>query len=181
MSKIGNLHIEVPAQAKVNLQGSSVLLEGPKGKLQRELPATLSINFTDNLLHINRASDAPSVKALHGLWRSLVNNMVIGVTEGFQKKLELVGTGYRAQVKGGGLELSIGFSHLVQVLPLGGNQLSIDSPTVIVVSGTDKETVGHQAAVIRNLRKPNVYTGSGIRYQGEVIRRKAGKTGAGSK
>ena len=169
--------INVPSGVNVTIDGSHVTVKGPKGELSRDIYPKLNVTLEDGVLTVSRSDEEPDTKARHGLTRTLINNMVLGVSDGFEKRLELVGTGYRVQQKGKGLEMSLGFSHSVSVDPLGENTLSADGQTIVVVSGPNKEDVGEQAARIRKLRRPNPYTGKGVKYQGEVIRRKAGKAG----
>jgi large subunit ribosomal protein L6 len=178
MSRIGKAPIPVPSGVDVTIAGGHVTVKGPKGQLERELPATISIRQDGDTLLVERPNDERSNRALHGLVRSLVNNMVIGVTQGFTKELEIVGVGYRANAKGpGAMELALGFSHPVNITAPEGITFEVPAPTRIVVSGIDKEQVGQVAADIRKWRKPEPYKGKGVRYAGEIVRRKAGKTG----
>ncbi|MDP6666227.1 MAG: 50S ribosomal protein L6 [Dehalococcoidia bacterium] len=179
MSRIGQAPITVPSGVDVKIDGNTVSVKGKNGELSRTLPATMTIELADGVITVGRPNDEPDQRALHGLTRSLVNNMVIGCSDGFSKRLELIGTGYRVQQKGKALEISVGLSHVVVVEPLGDNTLLADGQTFIVVSGPSKEDVGDQTARIRKIRKPNPYTGKGIKYSDEVIRRKAGKTAVG--
>ncbi len=178
MSRIGRLPIKVPTGVKVEVTGSDVTVSGPKGTLTLTLaePITIASGTGDELV-VSRPNDERRSKALHGLSRTLVNNMVIGVTEGFKKTLEVTGTGYRVALKGAGLELQLGFSHPVQVDAPAGIKFQVQTPTKFDVEGIDKQKVGEVAATIRKLRKPDPYKGKGVRYEGEVIRRKAGKAG----
>ncbi len=178
MSRIGRLPIKVPTGVKVEVAGSDVTVSGPKGTLTLTLaePITIASGTGDELV-VSRPNDERRSKALHGLSRTLVNNMVIGVTEGFKKTLEVTGTGYRVALKGAGLELQLGFSHPVQVDAPAGIKFQVQTPTKFDVEGIDKQKVGEVAANIRKLRKPDPYKGKGVRYEGEVIRRKAGKAG----
>ena len=169
----------MPSGVDVKIDGNTVSVKGKNGELSRTLPATMTIELADGVITVGRPNDEPDQRALHGLTRSLVNNMVIGCSDGFSKRLELIGTGYRVQQKGKALEISVGLSHVVVVEPLGDNTLLADGQTFIVVSGPSKEDVGDQTARIRKIRKPNPYTGKGIKYSDEVIRRKAGKTAVG--
>ena len=150
----------------------------PSG-LSRPVSPKLKIELANGVLNVSRQDDEPETKAMHGLTRTLVNNMVVGVSTGFQKRLELIGTGYRVQQRGKALEMSLGFSHPVSVEPLGANALRADGQNFVVVSGPDKELVGEQAAQIRKIRKPNPFTGKGVKYENEVVRRKAGKAAGG--
>ena len=176
VSRIGKAPITVPGGVDVKVDGTTVTVKGKIGELTRTLPATMKIDLTDGVITVARPNDEPDQRALHGLTRSLLNNMVIGCSDGFSKRLELIGTGYRVQQKGKGLEVNVGYSHPVLVDPIGDNTLVADGQTFIVISGPSKEDVGEQAAQIRKVRKPNPYTGKGIKYSDEVIRRKAGKT-----
>ncbi|MCP5029352.1 MAG: 50S ribosomal protein L6 [Actinomycetia bacterium] len=176
MSRIGNSPVPVPSGVDVSISGQSITVKGPKGSLERELPAPITVRQDEALLVLERPDDESSSKALHGLSRSLVNNMVVGVTDGFRKNLEIVGVGYRAVAKGKSLELSLGFSHQVVVDAPDGVEFDVPIPTQIGVVGIDKELVGQVAANIRALRKPEPYKGKGVRYEGEQVARKAGKT-----
>ena len=177
MSRIGKLPIQVPGAVKVTLQPGHVKVEGPKGQLERTLPADITVKQVDGELVFERPSDGYRHRAMHGLVRSLVANMVTGVTEGYRKTLEIVGVGYRVQARGQDLEFALGFSHPVPVAAPEGITLRVESPTRFVVEGIDKQQVGEIAANIRKLRKPDPYKGKGVRYAGEVIRRKVGKAG----
>lgn len=178
MSRIGNSPITVPAGVEVSTSGQHVSVKGPKGQLSIELPEGLSIAIEDGTATVSRSGDDRSQRALHGLNRSLVNNMVIGVSEGFVKNLEIVGVGYRAAVKGNNeLDMALGFSHPVSVKAPEGVTFDVPEPTKISVIGIDKQVVGQVAAEIRDLRKPEPYKGKGVRYAGERVVRKAGKAG----
>lgn len=178
MSRIGKSPIPVPAGVEVSTSGQHVSVKGPKGQLSIELPEGLSLSVEDGSATVGRANDDRSQRALHGLNRSLVNNMVIGVSEGFVKKLEIVGVGYRAAAKGNNeLDMSLGFSHPVSVKAPEGVTFDVPEPTKISVIGIDKQVVGQVAAEIRDLRKPEPYKGKGVRYAGERVVRKAGKAG----
>jgi len=179
MSRVGRAPIRVPDGVDVKIDGTSVAVKGPKGELAASFSRYMVIKLEDGILSVARTSEAPRHRALHGLTRSLINNMVAGVSQGFERALELVGTGYRVEQQGDGLVMQLGFSHPVSVKPLPGNELVAESQNRIVVRGIDKQAVGEQTARIRKLRKPNPYTGKGIRYQGEQVRRKAGKTAVG--
>lgn len=175
MSRVGKEPIALPAQVKVQIQGDGVEVAGPKGKLSHRLPSGLALEQTESLLTLKRQGEETSLRSLHGLHRTLLSNMVKGVTDGFMKELELVGVGYRAQVSGSKLELFVGFTHpVVYAIPQG---IAIDAPkpTQLVIKGIDKQLVGEVAARIRSFAKPEPYKGKGIRYVGEIIRRKAGK------
>ena len=176
MSRIGRSPIPIPSGVEVAITGNRVMVKGPQGSLERELPAEISIRQEDSTLLVERPDDERHNRALHGLTRSLVNNMVIGVTAGFSKQLEIVGVGYRAVAKGPSqIELALGFSHPVIVDAPAGVTFEVPQPTRIIVRGIDKELVGQVAANIRKIRKPEPYKGKGVRYAGEVVHRKAGK------
>ena len=175
MSRVGRLPIAVPAQVKVQIQGESITVEGPKGKLTHHLPSELTLEKEDTGLRVKRSSDEKRVKSLHGLHRSLVFNMVKGVTDGFSKELELHGVGYRAQVSGQKLEMFVGFTHPVVYSIPAEITVETPKPTQVVIRGIDKCLVGQVAARLRAYAPPEPYKGKGIRYAGEVIRRKAGK------
>jgi large subunit ribosomal protein L6 len=179
VSRIGKAPINVPDGVDVKIEGTTVTVKGKVGELTRTLPGTMKIALADGVVSVERPNDEPDQRALHGLTRSLINNMVIGCSEGFEKRLELIGTGYRVASKGKGLEVNVGYSHSIDVAPIGDNKLAVDGQNLVIVSGPSKEDVGEQAAQIRKLRKPNPYTGKGIKYVDEVIRRKAGKTAVG--
>lgn len=178
MSRIGRAPIPVPAGVEVKIDGHTVTVTGPKGTLSRTLNEEMTITMEGNEILVTRPNDNIKERSLHGLTRTLINNMVVGVTQGFEKKLEIQGVGYNAQMKGKNLKLSLGFSHPVIVEPPEGITITTPSSVVIVVSGADKEKVGMVAAEIRSWREPEPYKGKGIRYSGEHVRRKAGKTGA---
>jgi large subunit ribosomal protein L6 len=176
MSRIGRAPIAVPGNVTVTLSGDTVNVKGPQGMLERALPTGITIAQEGDQLVVSRPDDERHHRALHGLSRSLVNNMVTGVTEGFSKELEIVGVGYRATAKGpNALELALGFSHSVQVDAPDGITFEVPVPTRIIVKGIDKEQVGQVAANIRKIRKPEPYKGKGVRYAGERVLRKAGK------
>ena len=178
MSRIGKAPIEVPAGVDVTLDGRMISVKGPKGTLEREIPGTITISRDGATLTCERPNDENKTKALHGLTRSLVNNMVIGVTDGFTKNLEIVGVGYRAEAQGpSALRLNLGFSHSIDVKAPDGITFEVPVQTQVIVSGIDKEVVGQVAANIRSLRKPEPYKGKGVRYAGERVLRKAGKAG----
>jgi large subunit ribosomal protein L6 len=178
MSRIGKAPIPVPSGVDVTIGDGHLTVKGPKGTLARDLPGTITVRQDGEALLVERPNDERQNRALHGLVRSLVNNMVIGVTQGFTKELEIVGVGYRANAKGpGAMELALGFSHPVNITAPDGITFEVPSPTRIVVQGIDKEKVGQVAADIRAWRKPEPYKGKGVRYSGEQVRRKAGKAG----
>lgn len=178
MSRVGNSPIDIPSGVEVKIEGSRVSVKGPKGSLERDLPDLVDVNREGDVILVTRPNDQPQYRAMHGLVRSLVNNMVVGVTDGFQKELDIIGVGYRAQMKGKDLEIQVGYSHPVVVDCPQGIEFEVPQPTRIVVRGTDKQQVGQVAADIRKIRKPEPYKGKGIRYVDEHVRRKAGKTGA---
>jgi large subunit ribosomal protein L6 len=178
MSRIGNAPVAVPSGVEVTVADGNITVKGPKGSLSREIPGGIEVTQDDGALHFVRPDDERKNKALNGLTRSLVNNMVIGVTDGFKKQLEIVGVGYRAEAQGpNALRLNLGFSHPVNVAAPEGITFEVPVPTQIVVNGIDKEVVGQVAANIRGIRKPEPYMGKGVRYSGERILRKAGKAG----
>jgi large subunit ribosomal protein L6 len=178
MSRIGKAPIPVPSGVDVKIDGSVVTVKGKNGELKSEFHQDMTIVLEDGTLKVSRPSDEQQHRALHGLTRSLLNNMVIGVSDGYERALDLIGTGYRVQQNGKGLTFQLGFSHPVEVEPLEGITLEVDGQVRVVVKGADKQAVGHQAAVIRRLRPPNVYTGKGVRYSGEQIHLKPGKSAA---
>jgi large subunit ribosomal protein L6 len=177
MSRIGRLPIEVPAGVTVTINGQQVAVNGPKGSLDIEVAEPIKVTLEDGIVSVTRPDDERASRALHGLTRTLVANMVMGVTTGFEKTLELVGTGYRVTAKGTDLEFALGYSHPIVVKAPDGISFAVESPIKFKVSGIDKQKVGEVAANIRKLRKPEPYKGKGVRYEGEVIRRKAGKAG----
>ncbi len=178
MSRIGRLPVTVPSGVSVTIEGRAVTVEGPKGTLSHTVAEPIDVaRDDDGLIRVTRPSDDGKVRALHGLSRTLIANMVTGVTEGYRKTLEIVGVGYRVQARGQNLEFSLGFSHPVHVVPPEGITFRVEAPTRFVVEGIDKQQVGEVAANIRKLRKPDPYKGKGVRYQGEQIRRKVGKAG----
>ena len=178
MSRIGRLPIDIPAGVTVDVTPDNVVtVKGPKGELVKDMHKDMQISIENNQVVVTRPSDVATHRALHGLTRALLNNMVVGVSQGFQKTLELVGVGYRAQLQGSKLVLSLGYSHPVEMIAEDGIQYEVPENTKIIVKGIDKEQVGSAAANIRVWRKPEPYKGKGIRYAGEVVRRKEGKTG----
>ena len=177
MSRIGKRPIPVPAGVTVAIEGSRVTVKGPKGELSRTLPADIAVAQEGAELRVTRPSDEERHKAMHGLSRTLVANMVDGVTQGFVKTLEITGVGYKAEIKPYGALLSLGFSHQIEYQAPAGVSITAPNPTTVVIAGTSKELVGQVAAEIRSFRKPEPYKGKGVKYQGEVIRRKAGKAG----
>jgi large subunit ribosomal protein L6 len=179
VSRVGKKPISIPSGVQVGVEGSRIKVKGPKGELLREIDPSMSVKVSDGTLVVNRSNDAKFFKAMHGLYRSLINNMVTGVTRGFEKKLEIVGVGFKAEMKNKRLTLQIGYSHPIIFVPPPDINIACESPTMIAVSGVDKELVGQIAAKIRSFRPPEPYKGKGIKYIDEVVRRKAGKT-AGS-
>ncbi len=178
MSRIGRMPVVVPEGVEIKVDGSQVWMKGPKGELKRSFRPEMSINFKDGVITVKRPSDEPQMRAFHGLTRALLNNMVVGVSEGFEKTLQIEGVGYRPEKQGDNLILHLGFSHLVNVPPPSGINFDVDTRArLIKVQGIDKELVGRVAADIRKIRPPEPYKGKGIRYLGEYVRRKAGKAG----
>ena len=177
MSRIGKAPIPVPSGVEVSIAGRTVSVKGPKGQLSREIPGEIIVRKDGDTILVERPNDERQNRSLHGLSRTLVNNMVVGVTEGFAKELEIVGVGYRAEAQGQNLRLALGFSHPVIVPAPDGISFEVPVQTRVIVKGIDKELVGQVAANIRSIRKPEPYKGKGVRYLGERILRKAGKTG----
>ena len=177
MSRIGKRPVPIPKGVTVELSGSRLSVKGPKGSLSRTLPAEMVLAYADDHITVTRPSEATRHRALHGLTRSLVNNMVEGVSRGFSKHLEIQGVGYRAEAKPYGVDLVVGFSHPVKYRAPEGIKITAETPTALTIEGADKELVGQVAAEIRKVRPPEPYKGKGIRYRGEHVRRKAGKTG----
>ena len=177
MSRIGRMPITIPSGVQVTTEGQQVTVKGPKGELDLTVAEPITVGVADSEVKVERPDDDRRSKQLHGLTRTLVNNMVIGVTEGYSKTLEVVGTGYRVQAQGGGLELALGFSHPVNFEAPDGITFQVETPTRFHISGIDKQLVGEVAANIRKLRAPEPYKGKGVRYADEHIRRKAGKAG----
>jgi large subunit ribosomal protein L6 len=175
VSRIGNRPIEVPASVNVAVSPGRVQVNGPLGELSQQVPARMKIEQRDGELVVSRPTERGEDRALHGLTRSLVANMVEGVTKGFEKRLEIQGVGYRAALRGTSLELNVGFSHSVVIEPRAGITFEVPVPTQIVVKGVDKQQVGQTAAEVRSVRPPEPYKGKGIRYEGEYVRRKVGK------
>lgn len=177
MSRIGNKPIEIPSGVTVDIKDQTVTVKGPKGELTRELSPVIELKVEDNIITFARPNDEKENRSIHGTTRSLVHNMIEGVSAGFKKELELVGVGYRAQKQGNKLVLNVGLSHPVEFEPVDGVTVEVPSNTQVVVEGFDKEKVGELAANIRAVRPPEPYKGKGIRYVGEFVRRKEGKTG----
>ena len=177
MSRVGKKPIEIPAGVTVNLNGNVVTVKGPKGELTRTFNPDIEIKVEENIINVSRPSESKEHRALHGTTRALLSNMVVGVSKGFEKALELIGVGYRAQKQGNKLVLNVGYSHPVEITPEAGLEIEVPANTKIIVKGTSKERVGALAANIRDVRRPEPYKGKGIRYEGEFVRRKEGKTG----
>jgi large subunit ribosomal protein L6 len=178
MSRIGKQPVSIPKGVQVNLQGLTLKVKGPKGELSRTFAEPVTIEVKGQEVLVARPSDAPSVRALHGTTRALIHNMVVGVTDGFSRRLQIEGVGYKAEMKGKQLVMALGFSHPVVVDPPAGITFAVDEKTrLITISGADKELVGQVAADVRNWRPPEPYKGKGLRYQGEHVRHKAGKAG----
>lgn len=177
MSRIGRLPITVPAGVEVKVDGSVISVKGTKGELSHTVASPIEVTLDENTLTVTRPNDERIARSLHGLTRTLIANMIEGVTNGYEKKLEIVGTGYRVQAKGADLEFALGFSHPVNISAPEGITFTVEGPTKLSVAGISKQQVGEVAANIRKLRKPDPYKGKGVRYAGEVIRRKVGKAG----
>ncbi len=177
MSRIGRAPIEIPAGVEVAINGNVIDVKGPKGSLSREFHPEMQVELSASTITVTRPSDNKEHRSLHGLTRTLIANMVRGVTEGFTRNLEIVGVGYRAAKQGNKLVLSLGYSHPIEVDPAPGIEIDVPTPTKISVKGIDKELVGQTAANIRDFRRPEPYLGKGVRYEGEKVRRKAGKAG----
>jgi large subunit ribosomal protein L6 len=177
MSRIGRLPIDIPAGATVSVDGQNVAVKGPKGELTLVIAEPIQATVEDNQVLVSRPDNERSSRALHGLTRSLIANQIIGVTQGYSKGLEVVGTGYRVAAKGSDLEFALGYSHSITVNPPAGISFTVEGNNRVTVNGIDKQLVGEVAANIRKLRKPEPYKGKGVRYAGEIVRRKAGKSG----
>jgi large subunit ribosomal protein L6 len=177
MSRIGRLPVPVPAGVDIAIEGQTVKVKGPKGELSHTIAEPITIERGEDGLVVKRPDDARVSRSLHGLTRTLINNMVLGVTEGYEKRLEIHGTGYRVLARGSNLEFALGYSHSITVEPPGGITFAVENQTRFAVQGIDKQLVGEVAANIRKLRKPDPYKGKGVRYAGEQIRRKVGKAG----
>ena len=177
MSRIGLKVIEVPEKVTVTKNGDDITVKGPKGELKQTFDKNLNISLEDGVLEVTRPNDEKKIRALHGLTRTLINNMVVGVTEGYKKELEIVGTGYRAAKQGNKLALTLGFSHPLELEDPKGIEVEVPEQDKIIVKGLDKQKVGQYAAYIRTFRMPEPYKGKGIKYSDEIIRRKVGKTG----
>ena len=177
MSRIGRLPITVPSGVEVKIDGQEVFVKGPKGELSHTVPSMLTVSQEENTVKVERPDDERETRGQHGLTRTLINNMIVGVTEGYSKKLEITGTGYRVMAKGQDLEFQLGFSHPIIVKAAEGVTYTVEGTNKVTVSGIDKQRVGEAAAKIHQLRKQDPYKGKGIKYEGEVIRRKVGKAG----
>jgi large subunit ribosomal protein L6 len=177
MSRIGKKPIEIPSGVTITIDGEKVTVKGPKGELSRSFNPDIEVKVEDSIVNVVRPSDAKEHRALHGTTRALIANMVEGVSKGFERGLELIGVGYRAQKQGKKLVLNVGYSHPVEIEPEEGIEIEVPSNTKVIVKGTNKERVGALAANIRDVRPPEPYKGKGIRYEGEYVRRKEGKTG----
>ena len=177
MSRIGKNPISVPSGVEVKIDGQDVAVKGPKGELSVTIAEPITASLEDGVITVARPDEERESRSLHGLSRTLINNMIVGVTEGYSKALEIVGTGYRVQAKGSNLEFALGYSHPITVEPPAGITFAVEGQNKVTVSGIDKQQVGEVAANIRKLRKPEPYKGKGVRYAGEVVRRKVGKAG----
>jgi large subunit ribosomal protein L6 len=175
MSRVGKAPVPVPSGVSVTLDGQRCAVKGPKGELAIQVHPAIRVSQDGDDVVVTRPSDAPEHRSLHGLTRALIANMVLGVTEGFRKSLELRGTGYRAQMQGQTLVLNVGYSHPVEIAPIEGAAFEVETPTLVHVTGIDKQVVGQQAALVRRTRPPEPYHGKGVRYVGEYVRQKAGK------
>jgi len=179
MSRIGKKHIAIPKKVEIKIDKQKVVVKGPKGELSQELPSQIQISLNNEELVIEKREDSRKARQLHGLCRTLINNLVIGVSEGFTERLEIHGVGYRSQMEGTNLLLNMGYSHPITIYPPKGITISVEKTTLITIAGMDKELVGQTAANIRSTRPPEPYKGKGIRYQNETVKRKVGKAGKG--
>ena len=177
MSRVGRLPIPIPSGVQVTLEGQHARVQGSRGTLEMDVHPVISAAVEDGTIFVTRPTDAPTHRALHGMTRAILANMVTGVSAGFRKSLEIQGTGYRAELRGKNLVLNVGYSHQVELQPLDGAEFEVETPTRLHIVGIDKQVVGQQAALVRKQRPPEPYRGKGIRYVGEQVRRKAGKTG----
>ncbi len=178
MSRIGRKPVPILKGVKVEQKGGTIKVSGPKGELSAVVPPSITVEVVEGEVLVKRSSEAKPQKALHGTWRALINNMVKGVTDGFQRRLEIVGVGYKAEPKGKKIQLALGYSHPILFAPPAGIKIEVPAPTNIVISGIDKQLVGQVAAKLRSFRPPEPYKGKGVKYEGEYIRRKAGKAAA---
>ncbi len=176
MSRIGLKPLQIPDKVQVNIKDKHIAVKGPKGALEHQIPESIEYTLDNNVLSFSRTDNEKHVRALHGLTRALTANMIQGVTTGFSKTLKIEGVGYKAEMRGVNLMLSLGYSHQIMVVPPQGIEIQVPQPTTIIVSGIDKQLVGEVSARVRKLRPPEPYKGKGIRYEGEYVRRKAGKT-----
>jgi len=176
VSRVGKKPIQIPEKVTVAISGNLITVKGPKGELRHEFPGSVTVAQEDGQITVVRSSDDKNIRALHGLTRALINNMITGVTEGFSKTLDLVGVGYKVEQKDKNILLSLGYSHPIYFMPPDNVELKVNTPTQLVISGIEKYSVGQVAAKIRSFKLPEPYKGKGIKYSGEVIRRKAGKT-----
>jgi len=176
LSRVGKLPIKIPEKVEIKIDGNKINVKGPKGELSQEINKNISIKIEDDTLTVQRADDNKYLRSLHGLYRALIYNMIVGVLDGYNRELTIVGIGYKAEMKGKALVLNIGYSHPVVFIPPGGIEFTLKSPTEITVSGIDKELVGNVASKIRNIKPPEPYKGKGIRYKDERVKKKAGKT-----
>ncbi len=181
MSRIGRKPIVIPQGVQVEIQGNTVKIKGPKGELMQDLHPEMKLVLESSQLRVERPSDEKRHRSLHGLTRTLVSNMVDGVTKGFSKSLDIVGVGYKAVKQGSNLQLTLGYSHPIEIKPFKGIEFDVPAPNKIIVKGIDKQAVGEMAAQVRALREPEPYKGKGVKYEKEVIRRKAGKAGKAAK
>ncbi|GAB3404068.1 50S ribosomal protein L6 [Schumannella luteola] len=177
MSRIGRLPIDIPSGVTISIDGHAVAVKGPKGELSLVVASPIEVKLEDNQVLVSRPDDERASRSLHGLTRTLIANQIVGVTEGYSKGLEVVGTGYRVTAKGSSVEFALGYSHSITVDPPAGISFEVEGNNKLTVRGIDKQAVGEVAANIRKLRKPEPYKGKGVRYAGEVVRRKAGKSG----
>lgn len=178
MSRIGKRPVDVAKGVKIEKKDGTLRVSGPKGELSASIPSSITVEVKEDQIILKRSSELKAQKALHGTWRALINNMVKGVSEGFHKKLEIVGVGYKAELKGKKLQLVLGYSHPILFAPPAGIKLEVPQPTSMIISGIDKQLVGQVAAKLRSFRPPEPYKGKGVKYEGEYIRRKAGKAAA---
>ncbi|AYG02974.1 50S ribosomal protein L6 [Gryllotalpicola protaetiae] len=177
MSRIGRLPIDIPAGVDVKIDGAAVTVKGPKGELSLTVASPIEVKIEENQVLVTRPDDERNSRSLHGLTRTLINNNIVGVTQGYTKQLEIVGTGYRVAQKGAAIEFALGFSHPVTVEAPAGITFAVEGNNKVTVTGIDKQLVGETAAIVRKIKKPEPYKGKGIRYAGEIVRRKAGKAG----